>query len=205
MCEFYFHIFLLSGNDDLEKWVNILFVVVLAVVWAIGGFLKSRAEQAKFQKNKQSRPELSGSSNKGRDPAELILEKILGPYSRTSGSHNVPTGTRISKKPPFSQPPGKMRNNKLLPQKVSQRQKFFKTGRPKPFVKEQPVVSDIQILPEKIADVTPQKEYKKLERQSEVSAIYGMLDLNDADSLKKAILYYEVLGKPLSLREPSNL
>lgn len=35
-----------------------------------------------------------------------------------------------------------------------------------------------------------------------VSSAY-LIDSSDADALRRAILHYEILGKPLSLRDPS--
>src|SRR4030042_4941694 len=71
--------FIVAQNQDLEGWMNILIVVVLAVFWAIGGIVKAKAEQARMQKKKQPlskappRPSLLN-----RESAESILEKFLG-------------------------------------------------------------------------------------------------------------------------------
>ena len=35
-------IILAARNNDVEGWMNILFVVVLAVLWAVGGIVKAK-------------------------------------------------------------------------------------------------------------------------------------------------------------------
>lgn len=207
MFYFYFQNFLLSQNDDLEKWVNILFVVVLAVVWAIGGILKSKAEQARIQKNKQplQKPP-SVSPNNGRDPAELILEKLLGPYNRSLQAREGSPTRQTAKRPPGTQSSRQRYTDKHPPDKFVSQQKINNMRGQKPFIKEQPVVTDVK-LPEVSPDIVQKKESLPLKKSSEkeISLINDMLDFNDTNSLRKAILYYEVLGKPLSLRETSNL
>ena len=41
------------------------------------------------------------------------------------------------------------------------------------------------------------------ETSQPVEPLYPLLDFEDPDSLKRAILHYEILGKPISLRSPS--
>ena len=59
-------------------------------------------------------------------------------------------------------------------------------------------------MPDFTTDVVKNIEpsYQKITPGVPVS--HDLLDFSDSDSLKKAILYYEVLGRPLSLRDSSN-
>ena len=207
--------FLAAQNDDFEKYMNILFLVVLAAFWLIGGIVKVRSEQAKRQKNKQSpRDSTTRSSAASKNSGELILEKILGSFIPDSVVKQRSVSQKTFKKPPYSQEikPGltaKSRVDKLaLRQKMNQirKQKLLlqkQSVEPK-FNEITPIKADIQTLPEFTTDAVKNVEPSYQEVKMGAPIIHYLLNFSDSDSLKKAILYYEVLGRPLSLRDPSN-
>lgn len=208
-------IILASGREDTEKWVNILFVVVLAAFWLIGGIVKAKSQQAKRQKNKQSPGDATPrppAANRG--PGELILEKLLGSSISLSRNQQHPVSQQSIKKSPDTVPAkyrlsaksrsdkfaskqkmNQRRNQKLLIQQQSLEQNLPKTAQ---------IDNNIQELTEFTTDSVKKFEITHPKVPSEVPISRYLLDFTDADSLKKAILYYEVLGKPISLRDSSN-
>jgi hypothetical protein len=203
MNSFLAQIILAARNDDIEGWTNILFIVVLAAFYVAGSIIKAKAskrEQAKEQP--------------GLKPTETT--PAAGPFQKTPYRRAQPLVHRT----PKSQP---------RPQVQPQRRKI---ARPQPvakkFVAEKPDIGLLSFeLPEAaelspaipslqpklaklpeftsgavkrleakhigISEETPQGKYL-----SEILSDYA-----DASRLRNAILHYEILGKPLSLRDPS--
>ena len=92
---------LAAQNDDFEKYMNILFLVVLAAFWLIGGIVKAKSEHAKRQKKIQSPPDSNaGPKPTSKNSGELILEKILGSFIPDSGNQQVSATKQTNLKPP---------------------------------------------------------------------------------------------------------
>lgn len=206
--------FLAAQNEDFEKWMNILFIVILAAFWLIGGIVKVKSEQAKRRKNKQSpRDDAARPSAVKRDPGELILEKILGSFIPDSANQQRSISQQTFKKSPpqevkpaltaksqsdkyvTRQKMSQLRKQKLLQQKQSVEPKFNEL---------KSIDTDIHKLPDFSADAVKNIEPSYQKVTAEVSMSNYLPDFSDSDSLKRAILYYEVLGRPLSLRDSSN-
>lgn len=82
-----------------------------------------------------------------------------------------------------------------------------------------PQIPEKEELPEQIPEAQPVKEempevtsradetmhLKGIEEIEEIEEVYleDVFDYSDPDELKRAILHYEILGKPVSLRNPS--
>ena len=205
---------LAAPNEDFEKWMNFLFIAILAAFWLIGGIVKVKSEQAKRRKNKQSSNDAAPRPSAAkRAPGELILEKILGSFIPDSGNQQRSISQQTFKKSPpqevkpaltaksrsdkyaIRQNMSELRKQKLLLQKKSLDPKFNELTQIEP---------DIEKLPDFTADADKDiaPSYQKV--TAEVPMSQYLLDFSDSDSLKRAILYYEVLGKPLSLRGSSN-
>jgi len=211
----FLQLFMVAQNDDFDKYMNILFLVVLAAFWLIGGIVKVKSEQAKRQKNKQSpRDSTARPSAAKRDPGELILEKILGSFIPNSGVKQRSISQQTFKKPPHPQEAQPEINAKSRADKYVLRQKMSQLRKQKLLMQKQSVEPkfnertqiepDIQKLPEFTTESAENIEpsYQKVLTDAPMS--YYLLDFSDSDSLKKAILYYEVLGRPLSLRDSSD-
>jgi hypothetical protein len=206
---------LAAQNDDFEKYMNILFLVVLAAFWLIGGIVKVKSEQAKRRKSKQPpRDSASRPSAASKDAGELILEKILGSFIPDSAVKQRSVSQQTFKKPPDSltdkpkhipksradklalrQKMNQMRKQRLLSQKQSVEPKFDELT---------PIDADIQKLPEFTAEAVKNIEPSYRKDQTTVTMSQYLPDFSESDSLRKAILYYEVLGRPLSLRDSSD-
>jgi hypothetical protein len=178
-------------------------------------FLSAKSEQAKRKKNIQSpRDDTARPSAASRHPGELILEKILGSFIPDSGNQQRSAAQQSVKKTPdtsevkpaltaksqsdkyvLRQKMGQLRKQKLLLQKQSLEPKFNERT---------PVEPEIQKLPEFTTDAVKNIETSYQKVTTGVPASQYLPDFSDSDSLRRAILYYEVLGRPLSLRDSSD-
>jgi hypothetical protein len=187
--------------------MQMLVFIVLAVFYVVGSILKARAN--KQQKLEQEEP--------GRKPPEStrggpkpLAKTLYRPAQRPVGH-----APKSQPSPQQVQPP---RRKVVRPQPAG-RKSFIKTEQaielPTLEALETPKVSppisqlqvDLEELPEftvetveklgakraGIAGKTPQTKYL-----AEI-----LLDYDDPEKLRRAILHYEILGKPLSLRSPS--
>jgi hypothetical protein len=206
----------IAQNDELEKYMNIFFLVIVAAFWVISGLVKAKSEHAKKQKKRQPpRDTTANSSPSNKDKGELILEKILGSFIPNSTEQQRSVKQQTTKTPPRFQETRPRPASKSLPDKYTTRQKISnkrkqklsmqkKSLKPK-FDEITQIEPDIEKIPEFTVD-----EVKNINTSYSQKAIPGipasqyLPDFSDSDSLKKAILYYEVLGRPLSLRDSSD-
>ena len=197
----------LAARSRGPDWGNILFIVFLAIFWLIGGILKAK-------KNAQEKKAGGVGSKPGIKPAEGKKEAPKGPFQQIRAAIVA-----------------ELEKQRELQQQAQQTRR--KVVRPKPAVRKiaiKPERSErIQTLesmeetrlPSTIAEVEPKLE-KLPEYTSKTVQSVGakrtsaagqvphsrhlteiLTDYSDPDELKRAILHYEILGKPLSLREPS--
>jgi hypothetical protein len=211
----FLQILLAAKSDDLEKYMNILFLVVLAAFWLIGGIVKAKSQQAKRQKNRQStRDSTDPPSAAGRNAGELILEKILGSFIPDSGAKQSSVSQQTFKKPPRPQEAQPGLTPKSRADKFALRQKMSQLRKQKLLLQNQSVEPkfnelthierEIQKLPEFTTEAVKNIEpsYQKVTMGGPISRY--LPDFSDSDSLRRAILYYEILGKPVSLRNSSD-
>ena len=209
---------LAARNSDSEDtgWMQMLVFIVLAAFYVIGSILKARAN--KQQKLEQEEP--------GHKPPESTrgAPKPLAKTLYRQAQRPVGHAPKSQPSPQQVQPP---RRKIIRPQPVG-RKSSIKTEQaiklPTLEVLETPKVSlprpqlqaDLEELPEftietvakdirlssiealgakriGIAGETPQTKYL-----AEI-----LSDYDDPEKLRRAILHYEILGKPLSLRGPS--
>ena len=166
------------GNGESADWMQILVIIVVGIFWAIGAFLKARANKLKDTEDRQqplrerpSRPTQRSGLQQIRYPSTKPVRAEPKPIAR-----KVPVGTtpQIKPKPSVIHPDLK---------------------KPKKFIAE-----PIKGLKDKIADIPLELEPTKPGIALGRKALFRF---DDPDQLKRAILHYEILGKPLSLRNPS--
>lgn len=164
-----------NGNEE-NGWVQILVFVILAIFYAVGSIAKARANKT-----------ASKISHKpARKPPDLqVLKRFFG----------------ISEEPESSiQPITEEPEPQVTIQQV--RPQGRKIARP---AIQQAAEPQVQPKIEKVPEFTvamPQVEVvMPIETSQYLSEILS--DFENPESLRRAILHYEILGKPLSLREPS--
>jgi hypothetical protein len=198
---------ILARNDDVESWMNILFVVIIAVFWALGGILKARAKNVK----EETKEPPSDKATRSRSPRSTGLGKEL--FKQPGRSKTVSPGLSRQYRRQIEQ----------LRRRVSPRLISLSMGtekKPAVFPLEKTTVKprmskpmpEIQMPAEERLELASEPvieskdKYKYTAAQQEMPgvpfALESLLDYTNSDELKKAILHYEILGKPLSLRRP---
>lgn len=171
-----------AARNNGAEWMQILVIVVVAVIYALGSILKAKANKAK-----QEEKQLAGKP--ARKPPEatrrLQPRRPAGPApSREYRPQVQPPRRKVARPQPAVEFPAKKEEAILPP-----------TLEPLAEPKLPP-----SVLPKELRD-------KQLavfaETAQPEAAIEPLLAYADTDELKRAILYYEILGKPLSLRAPS--
>jgi hypothetical protein len=208
---------LASRSDDGEGWMNILFVVILAVVWAVAAIVKAKARKPEPEDEEESpgqparRPPSRGSALR-----EQLLKQFYGLAD--------PTQRQPSR-------PG--------PQQPATRAAGAQRAEPDYAAELERAVPEYEAGPEGIGTLTPAQPLPELESvlpnarvQTEIGTLPGLtgnlvtdlaaegartpaelpqaedlaeilLDYADPEELRRAILHYEILGRPLSLRDSS--
>lgn len=169
--------FLAARNDDVQVWTNLLYFLVLAVVWAVGGILKAK------------------SANKLKDQQETEQEK---PQPRHRSVHR-----------PFQIGPKKVISAKqAISQWITQtKPKIAPEPMPQPIAGQlsvpEPQLQHLQSAIEELSEFADQPDIVLQKKQAEFTIELPLFDVDDPDMLRIAILHYEILGKPLSLRDVS--
>ena len=186
MTEFLAQLILARRSEDAEKWTNILFVVVLAVFWALSGILKTRAKKAK-------QGEGAGSP---RAPSR----------GRPAQSRAVPP------RPPRSTGVGQARSRlaelRAAAEKfAAEAEQAFRVQigagtQPAPPPLQAPTAQEPPVESPMAAMTPGTPAPKPVSAPAYLPAL--LKSYADPDQLRRAILHYEILGKPLALREPQD-
>jgi len=207
----------------MDKWTNVLFVVVLAVFWVVGSIIKAKAKKPEGEDEKEG--QLSRKpGGKLREVAERI-EKELSQLSRE----------RVSKPPEHAEGLEKESFEQARPPAGPAARKEYpaprEVVRPHPVTERVPTrkkpvsVLTVEVPKEpKLSPVMPEVQTgieeppEFISKPVEVlkdkyagipaatppaeSALESLLELDYAgtDELRIAILHYEIFGRPLSLR-----
>jgi hypothetical protein len=197
MSYFLLQIILAARNSDLEDtgWMQTLFFIILVIFYIAGGILKARANK-KIEKKEVDQKRPRHEPSKPMPEVSKFLLKILYPQEQ----------------PPQKQPRPHVRppqRKVARPQPVG-RKVYPKTE--KPFeLPIQPQVGELPELTSEMALAIPATVKKLEEKPTGITAEISqpehlpepLLNYEDPEKLRRAILHYEILGKPLSLRDPS--
>ena len=221
-------IILVAQGEDMGKWTNILFVIVLAIFWAVGGIIKARAKKPQGEEEKEGQlsakrgsklREVAGRIE--RELSQLSRDRVYGPPERTRGPQRE--ASREPSQAGIAAPAARTRYGAQAarrPRAVARPQAAGRGRRvPAPAfgLPEEPDVSrampefeaGIEELPEYTSQAVEglQDKYAHIsaEEPAADSALQPLLDLDyaDTDELRRAILHYEILGKPLAVRDPA--
>jgi len=179
-------------NDGLG-WIQILVIVIVAVAYALGGILKSRSSRLE-QGDEEPQP-----SQPRRKPpvGRAVLRRPLPTNARQPSVSTAPTrqyssqsqrrAGKILRPPPVTAMPS-IAESQVLP---------LPELEPPEVAKPPPAV----LLDESMPTVGTQPAAAE-EEPAYLAELVS--DYADPDHLRTAILHYEILGKPLSLRSPSD-
>jgi hypothetical protein len=197
---------LAARNSDEKNtgWMQILVFVILAVFYAVGSIVKAKANKTapKAKEQTSRKPPV-------REHPELQMLKQLFGLSEEAESSSQPS-PEASKPLVRAEPAVARQSAKPKVQPTSRR-----VARHQPAVRKTPIevskmATKIEKVPE-LAVAMPQVQPKLGKVTAGVAApaeipqekyLSGILsDYEDPEKLRRAILHYEILGKPVSLRE----
>ena len=189
---FFVQTILAARNSDVEGWMNILLMVVLAVFYGLGSIIKARADR-KTRDNDQNQ----------------LIRKPARESHRQPGIPAGPVPPRLYRLP------GRIGRSQTAVRKVAVREakpirvsvpETLETLKMPPLIRRvQPDLEETQVFTGKTAKKLQAKHTSvaltEAERPVAKLTVEPLLDYTDSDKLKRAILHYEILGKPLSLRD----
>ena len=161
---------ILGAKDfDGENLINILFVVVVAVFYIIGGFIKAKAKK--------------------NESEELPDESIPEPD--------------YPEKHPFSKGGQAKYRQPAQPKLIGIERKLADIAKLQEFL-----LGPVEAIHQIEEPAEQMQEPVKLPKQKDVDVpekaaphIKSLLKLESSDDLKKAVLYHEILGKPVGFRD----
>ncbi|MFZ0033456.1 MAG: hypothetical protein WAK60_00530 [Sedimentisphaerales bacterium] len=173
-----------NSNED-GGWMQVIVFVVVAIFYAVGSIVKARANKTAPRVKEQTRHKPAHKQPDGTIEIQL-LKHLWRPERPTPGSQRRPQVVR-----PQVQPSGR----KVA--RPATARSAVTSPQPAGMAMLEPQMVKPQIQPKvevAAAAETPRTEY-----------LAGILsDYDDPEKLRRAILHYEILGKPLSLRDPSS-
>jgi len=204
-------IIVIARGDD--GWINILVMVVLAAVYGIGALIKAKGNKTDDQaQEQQSRKPQRKPSAGGRGILEQIFREIQQAAEGKPTGETRPPGQTARQQ--TARPQAAARKYAAETKQARQTQSISapaKSKLSKPTPQVQPdfeILSEhgagTQSIPELTTNVVglPSKRKRMPAQAAGTSYLSDVLfDYEDPDELKRAILYYEILGKPLALRD----
>lgn len=188
MFDFIEQLILAARNRHAEKWTNVLFVVAVVVFWAVGGIIKAKSQKRRAKDNALA----PGKPCTGPEPTRKVPQKPKPPPRRQISRPMPAVVTEIP------EPESSRRVQQL---KARAAEKFR--------------LSATEILPERQAqEIELKLSTKPLEQFAEAPSSAAkranlkgtaehILSLEDPKYMRKVVLHYEIIGRPLALRPPS--
>jgi hypothetical protein len=203
MDELLLQIILARRNDGTEGWMNILIVVVLAVFWAIGGIVKAKAKKPGGRGEQLPGKTVRRPPTHSREAREQMLSRLQRPVGSAQGQQH---------RPDTQQPRTKFADLRAAVHKFAvEAEQAFQANAREPIPEAEPPLTEPQIKAERVEPTEPiSKTVKGLQdmqasepaQMPESEYLSELLkDYADPEELRRAILHFEILGKPLSLRD----
>jgi len=195
---------LLARNDEPGNggWIQLVVFVILGLVYALGGLAKMKA-------NKAAEGEDKAEEKPKRRPRYKPLDYLFPPRQAEAKGTGTPKVSRITPRPareirrPTEMP---IRRERRQVARIPEVKK--KSARPpvKPALPatKKSISSLETVVPSEIGKLEKLGvEFSRSQKEGE-QELSGrvVLDYENPDVLREAIVHYEILGKPLSLRGP---
>jgi hypothetical protein len=199
-------IILARRNDDIEGLMNILFVVVLAAFWLIGGIIKAKANKTGARDKQSLRKLAHRPPVHSKEAREQMLSRLKRSASSAQDQSQQP-------RPAAQKPRMKFSDLQAAVRKFAAKaEKSFQAETKEDTTPEfKPILAEPKIKVESEEFIEPIYKTVKIDQEQEISEAAQsfdteylselLMDYSDPDQLRRAILHYEILGKPLSLRE----
>ncbi|MBN1806741.1 MAG: hypothetical protein JW837_15945 [Sedimentisphaerales bacterium] len=197
------------GQIDIEGWMDILILVVIAVIYGLGAILKiakSRKEEEERTRGQQLRRPQRRPPKSGRGLLEQIFAEVKKAAEEVrKETEDIPPSRKVAHPRPSQQA---ILQKYAEAQPVSQIPSIAGPATPatEPKVTNAITLPDLnfQELPSlstNILGLPEQMEFMSSETARRTSLGDLLWDYKDPEELKRAILHYEILGKPLALRD----
>jgi hypothetical protein len=198
-------IILAARKHDTERWTNILFIVAVAAFYIIGSIIKAKATKREQEQEKPGRKPPETSPTTLKPLQKTLFRQMQRPIDFIPKSQPRPQAQPPRRKITRPERVGR----KLPAKKVEQVIELLafeppevpKLSPPKPQV--QPKLEE---FPEFTAETVKKLEAKPMgipAEKPQLRYLSGILsDYDDPEKLRRAILHYEIIGKPLALRGP---
>jgi len=207
MSELLAQIILAGRNDDAEGWMNILIVVVLAVFWAIGGIVKAKANKAGGRDEQLPGKPVRKPPLHSREAREQMLRRLERPADSAQGQSRQPRPASQKPRMKFADLQAAVRKFAVEAEQGFQPQSEKKTPGLKPVLKEPRNPPRTAELTEPIGKTVERRKDKLVSEPAQIPESEYLSELltdyADPEELRRAILHYEILGRPLSLRDSS--
>ena len=218
----------LLAQNDASEWMNILFMVVLAVFWLVGGLVKAAGANRRNQQRKKKEASPQPRRVTWLDRLAQKAEEIQKTIEQQTGASGQ--GTRKPQQQGDQSRPGKpaappkghitvRTDRKGGPVLVYERQttppaqpQAWQTRR-RPPEHPAPIPRPAKpSAPAKAFQTSPQNNvltrttFKATTQNNrpvpEMETEMPLIDYSDPEVLRRAILHYEILGRPLAFRDP---
>jgi hypothetical protein len=171
-----------------------LVFVVLAVVYALGSILKAKSSKAEQEKDEELTPKGPRKPPGGlRRLQEEFLREVRGPAGPAPRTEYEPERQAV---------PRKVRRPEPTVEKPWEMREFADLS-----VQGPQLESGIEELPEYTSKTVKKLKAERLGFAAKAPKVEDVsepvLDYADRDELTRAILHYEILGRPLSMRDAS--
>jgi len=214
---------LLARGKDVEGWMDILVIVLVAAVYGLGTILKAKkGKKVQEQTEEQQKRKPQRKPEGGRGVLEQFVREIQRAVEPTQERESRPAVRPAPKQVARPQPAPVVRKYAAEAKQVSRPKRITPPAKPKrpglelsipapqvrPDFEELPELqTGIEALPEftskAIEGLVGKREDMAAEVPESKYLSEVLLDYADPDELRMAILHYEILGRPLSLRGPS--
>ena len=214
---------LLARGKDVEGWMDILVIVLVAAVYGLGTILKAKkGKKVQEQTEEQQKRKPQRKPEGGRGVLEQFVREIQRAVEPTQERESRPAVRPAPKQVARPQPAPVVRKYAAEAKQVSRPKRITPPAKPKrpglelsipapqvrPDFEELPELqTGIEALPEftskAIEGLVGTREDMAAEVPESKYLSEVLLGYADPDELRMAILHYEILGRPLSLRGPS--
>lgn len=206
MNEFIEHIILASRRRSPKGWGNILFIVFLAIFWAISAIVKLKAKKTEEEKEGEEQLSLkpggkpaAGTTKEG--PFQKIRSAIEAEVQKQRQLQEQQAQRKLARPQPAAQ---KVAAKTEPAARIPALEPVEEAKLTRPIAQVQ---TKFQEMPDFTSKTVQKLKDKRIDSPSEIPQAKHLaeilLDYSDPDELKRAILHYEILGRPLALRGPS--
>jgi cell division protein FtsN len=194
-----------------EDWANLLFIVVMAVLWLAAGLIKMIAK--KGSPPEQSKPE--DSPGQPPRPKETWQQRLARKAEEIQRRFEEEAGVRPPVRDAAPRPaqapggsPGRRDEPAARPQPQAAIRRDHQVARQREAQRavaaagQYTAAASLTSIPAEAPEpLKPDDVQLSVPRESDGFELAAIIDYSDRDAWKKAVLHYEILGKPLALRE----